>query len=108
MEQGECRVEFSGMKTHAGHLRKEMKDEQANEAARNKNNLEYYIKIPKSVVMSEQKEQRVNFWQREWTETTKRAKKFILFQKTGEPLVETERNTNLTTIVRGHINIKIS
>jgi len=50
-----------------------MADQQAKEAARNKKIEECYKKIPKSVVMSEQKEQSVKWWQREWTETTKSA-----------------------------------
>ena len=56
MKQREWRVEFRWIKAHRGN---EMADQQAKEAARNKNIGECYIKIPKSVVMSEQKEQSV-------------------------------------------------
>jgi len=67
-----------------------MADQQAKEAARNKNIEEYYIKIPKSVVMSEQKEQSVKWWQREWTETTKGA-----ITKAFFPEIEDRLNTKL-------------
>jgi len=55
MEQHKWRLEFRWIKTHAGHQGNEMADQQVKEAARNKNIEECYIKIPKSVVMSEQK-----------------------------------------------------
>jgi len=50
-----------------------MADQQAKEAANNKDIEECYTKIPKSVVISEIQEQSVKWWQREWMETTKGA-----------------------------------
>ena len=64
MEQHEWRVEFRWIKAHAGHRGNEMEYQQAKEAAKNKNIEESYIKIPKSAVMSELKEQSVKQWQR--------------------------------------------
>ena len=58
MKQREWRVEFRWIKAHAGHRGNEMADQQAKEAARDKNIDECYIKIPKSVVTSEQKEKK--------------------------------------------------
>ena len=55
MEQHERRVEFRRIKARPGHRGSEMADQKAKEAAKNKNIEECYIKIPKSVVMSELK-----------------------------------------------------
>ena len=63
-----------------------MADQQAKEAGRNKNIQECYIKIRKNVVMSEQKEKSVKWWQREWTETTKGAITKALLPKIEERL----------------------
>jgi len=68
-------------KAHAEHRGKEMADQQARVAARNKNIVECYIKIPKILVTSKQKEQSVKFWQSEWTEKTKGAITKELFPK---------------------------
>jgi len=84
-----------------------MADQQAKEATRNKNIEEYYIKIPKSVVMSEQKERSVNWWQREWTETTKGAITKAFFPKIEDRLKFSLNVTpNFTAIVTRHGNIK--
>jgi len=83
MEQREWRVEFRWIKARAGHRGNEMADQQAKEAARNKNIEECYIRIPKRVMMSEEKEQSVKWWQREWTEIRRSNNKSILSQNLG-------------------------
>ena len=84
-----------------------MADQQAKEAARNKNIEECYKKIPKSVVMSERKEQSVKWWQREWTETMKGAITKAYFPKIEERLkLRLNATPNFTAIVTGHGNIK--
>ena len=58
-----------------------MADQQVKEAAKNKNIEECYIKIPKSAVLSELKEQSVKQWQRKWVDTTKDAITKAFFPK---------------------------
>jgi len=87
--------------------RKQNGGSQAKEAARNKNIEERYIKIPKTVVMSEQKEQSVKWWQREWTETTKGEIIKALLPKLEDRLkLILNATPNFTAIVTGHGNIK--
>jgi len=107
MKQREWRVEFRRIKAHAGHRGKETADQQAKEETRNKNIEECYIKIPKSVVMLEQKVQSVKWWQREWTETTKGAITKACFSKIEDRLkFRINLTPNFTAIVTGHGNIK--
>ena len=84
-----------------------MANQKAKEAARNKNIEECYIKIPKSVVMSEQKEQSVKWWQREWTETSKGAITKAFFHKIEDGLkFRINVTPNFTAIATGHGYIK--
>ena len=75
LEQRKWKLYFRWMKAHARHLGNEMGDQQS------KSTKKYYIKIPKCVVMGEQKVQ------------------------SFKSIIETKRNTNFTAIVREHINI---
>jgi len=57
--------------------------------------------------MSEQKEQSVKWWQREWTETTKGAITKAFFPKIEDRLkFRLNVTSNFTAIVTGHGNIK--
>ena len=83
-----------------------MADQQAKEAANNKDIEERYTKIPKSVVISEIQEQSLKRWQREWMETTKGAITKAFFPKIEDRLKMNQNTTpNYTTIVTGHGNI---
>ena len=84
-----------------------MADQQAKEVARIKSIEECYIKIPKSVVMSEQKEQSVKWWQREWTETTKGAITNAFYPKIENRLKFRQNAApKVTAIVTRHGTIK--
>jgi len=84
-----------------------MANQKAKVAARNKFIEECYIRIPKSVVMSEQKEHSVKWWQREWSETTKGAITKEFFPKIEDRLKFRINVTSyFTSIVTGHGNIK--
>jgi len=63
-----------------------MADQDVKEAERNKNIEECYIKIPKSVLMIEQKEQSGKWRQREWTEKTNGAITKAFFPKIEDSL----------------------
>ena len=54
MEQSEWRVEFRWINAHVGHRGNEMANVQSKDAEKRKNTEECCIRIPKSVVMSEQ------------------------------------------------------
>ena len=100
-------MEFRWIKAHAGHRGNGMADQQAKEVAKKKNIEECYLKIPKSVVIIELKEQSVKAWQREWVETTKGAIRKAFFPKREDRLKWRLNTTpNYTTIVTGHGNIK--
>ena len=86
IEKREWRAEFKWEKSHAGHRGNEMADQDVKEAERNKNIEECYIKIPKSVLMIEQKEQSGKWRQREWTEKTNGAITKAFFPKIEDSL----------------------
>jgi hypothetical protein len=77
---------------------------QAKEAAKNKNIEECYMKIPKSVVISELKEQSVKWWQREWKETTKGATKTFFPKIEYRLKLRINATPKFITIVTGHGN----
>ena len=53
------------------------------------------MKIPKSVVISEIKEQSVKWWQREWMETAKGATTKTFFPQIEDRLKQTKCNTQI-------------
>ena len=73
MEQQDWKVEFSWIKAHAGHRGNELAEQQAKEAAKNKNINECYNRFPKSEMMCELNKQSVKQWQTEWDKTIKGA-----------------------------------
>jgi hypothetical protein len=93
MEHREWRVEFRWIKAHAGHRGNKMANQHVKAAAKNKNIKECYIKIPKSEVLSEQKDISVKWWQRELADTTKGAITKAFFPKIEDRLKQTKCNT---------------
>ena len=79
MVQHKWSVEFTWIKAHEGHSGNETADQLPKEAANNKNIKESYIKIPKSAVLNELKENSIKQWQSEWKNTTKGATKKLFF-----------------------------
>jgi len=86
MKQHEWRVEFSWIKTHAGHRGNEMADQLAKAAANNKKIEGCYTKIPMSAVLCELKEQSVQQWQNEWERSSKGAITKSFFPKIEDGL----------------------
>jgi len=65
------KVQFCCVKAHIGIHGNEIADTLAKDATTNADINECYMKIPKSVVLSELSEIRVEKWQKEWDQTTK-------------------------------------
>ena len=59
------------MKAHFGILGNELADALAKKVAKKADIIECYKEVPKSIVISELGERRVEKWQREWDKTTK-------------------------------------
>jgi hypothetical protein len=99
-------IQFCWVKVHVGIQGNELTDTLAKDAATNADLIESYMKVPKSVVMSELSEISVETWQREWDLTTKGAITKEYFSVVADRLnMNINITPNLTTIVTGHGNI---
>jgi len=67
------KIQFCWVKAHVGSQGNEIADTLAKEAVTNADIIEYYKKVPKSVVLSVFGGVSVEKWQREWHQTTKGA-----------------------------------
>ena len=100
-------MEFSWIKTHAGHRGNELTDLLAKEAASSRTIDECYNRIPKNAVLCELNEQSVSQWQNEWERSSKVAITKPFFPKIADRLkLRINATPNFTAIVTGHGNIK--
>jgi hypothetical protein len=107
LEQDEWKVEFSWIKTHAGHRGNELVAQLAKEAANSRIIAECYTRIPKSAVLSDLYEQSINWWQKDWRTSSKGAITKSFFSKITDRLkLKINITPNFTAIVTRHGNIK--
>jgi ribonuclease HI len=62
-------IEYTWIKTYAGHYGNELADKLAKEAARNSDVC--YNTIPKSVIEHQERDNSIEKWQQQWDNTTK-------------------------------------
>jgi ribonuclease HI len=62
-------IEYTWIKSHAGHYGNELADKLAKEAARNREIC--YNKIPKSEIKQQERQKSTEKWQQQWDSTTK-------------------------------------
>ncbi|PSN53551.1 hypothetical protein C0J52_09192 [Blattella germanica] len=106
MELQGWEIQLRWIKSHAGHLRNELADHVAKEAATSTEINECYNKLPKSVVFSEISENSVAKWQEEWDQTTKGATTKSFFPSVAQRLkLKINPSPNYKTLITGHGNI---
>jgi len=106
-EQADWNVRFCWVKAHVGTLGNELADRLAKEAATNAEIAICYNKIPKSVVLRELEKTGVEKWQSVWNCSTKGNATKEYFPIVTERLnIKISTNQHLTTMLRGHGNIK--
>jgi hypothetical protein len=107
LERLDWKIEFSWIKAHVGHEGNETDDRLAKEAARNKNIVECYNKIPKSSIIRDLKEKYMKQWQTEWDSTIKGSTTRSFFSNIEDRLrLRITPTPNFTTPVTGHGNLK--
>jgi len=100
MEQRAWNLEFRWIKPHAGLGLNELAVQRAKVAARKKNFEECYKNITKCVVMSEQSEEYVKWWQTEWTEKSIVVITKHSFLNREEATIDTNATPNFTALVK--------
>jgi len=102
-----CKVQFYWVKAHVGVQGDETADTVAKEAATNADIRECYMKVSKSVVISELSEKSVEKWQTEWDPTTKGKITKEYFPVVADRLdMRINITHNFTSMVTGHGTIR--
>ena len=105
MEINEWKIEFSGIKAHAGKEGNELVDLLARKASIS-SNIESYKRIHKSTILRELKELSIKQWQNEWNTTTKGATTKSFFPNLQHRMaLKINPTPNFTTIITGHGSI---